>query len=130
MMQRIKAITKFDITYTNITRRFNKMSLPMVDHNNETIADHQTWLYKRRQQSNYETLMQLLSLRSQALNNTISVKNGSLWEMEFEYESSVDMETLMADCHGVPMIIGLDEQDGISSYISCFENANLWFEET
>lgn len=115
MSHRIKCYTLFDITKTNITSR--------------TKPDDgvENWLHKRNTQCNFDTILQIVSLRSQPevtkepYKVEIEFDNfGSLykekhvipcWVFEFEVQhSSVfdngsdELGALYIDCDNVPMI--------------------------
>lgn len=86
---------------------------------------------QRNQQSNFETLLQIISLRSQPENITIpEIEKTNLkswgdgykkqdvpsWIFTFEIihnavfnNGSNELGNLYSDCEGVPMILGLDE---------------------
>jgi hypothetical protein len=135
MSFRIRCYTLFDITSTGILNR----SKPPVD------ADD-TWLLKRNTQCNFDTILQVISLRSQpevikypernigdpkCFGST--VKTDHHWTFDFEIQHASVFENgiqplggLYADCNGVPMI---KIPENISSFLNTSdEMKNIHFE--
>lgn len=119
--------TLFDITKTNVSNRRKTMDIV----SSEIIK-------QRNQQSNYETVIQVISLR--ALPENISEpkvtkmvdKNVNCWEFQFEVlQNSVfndgdnELGNLYTDCNGVPMIVGLDESKNLTPILN---KDNIYFE--
>ena len=119
-MNRMICRTLFDITRTGVKHAFNAGRLPFRDASGQMITDHRTWMLARNQQRNWETLLQLLSLRTQP----VDVGDPSLWlggEVWWAFEFGVEDPAALAlgdrpwgqieqDCAMVPMLIGLREQ--------------------
>jgi len=119
-MQRLICRTLFDITRTEVKHAFNIGRLPFQDHAGQQIADHRSWMLSRNQQRNWETLIQILSLRTQPQD----IADPHFWlgdNMWWAFEFSIhDVATLALDnrpygqieqdCSMVPMLIGLREQ--------------------
>lgn len=149
-MQRIKAYTLLDITNTGIVRNFKKDFLPYTDKNGNIINSEQEWLFGRRQERNYETLLQVLSLRTQPMDieGPIIIEDDikkyqfgkqyktqhPIWMMEFGYETVNALATdddpiglLYSDCNNVPMIVNLNEGGNVSPYIDCVDTKNTYF---
>ena len=121
-MQHITIETDFDITNTGVIRAFKKGVLP-AKVAGRVIHSKEEWMKNRRQQANWETIIQLISLRTQPLNINTTEKNG-VWILEFDVESisvyaSVDdqLGLLKADFNRVPLIIGLNETKVLTDYI-------------
>lgn len=118
-MHRIKCYTLFDITQTGVLNR----SKPTGD-------DVESWIKRRNTQCNFDTILQVISLRSQpevvktpqGIEMTESVydlfgflyskENVNCWIFEFEVQHSsvfengiISLGALYKDCEGVPMII-------------------------
>jgi len=118
-MYRIRCTTLFDITQTGVLNR----SKPTE----ENIED---WVKRRNTQCNFDTVLQVISLRSQpeVVRLPVSVEltepnhqlfgflysseNVNCWKFEFEVQHSsvfengvVPLGALYKDCEGVPMII-------------------------
>lgn len=111
MPQRFKLYTTIDITNTGIR-------------NKSVTVDE--WDHKRNQQRNYDTLIQVISLRAQpiviSLDSVLIPSNHCdfkvnedlirVWEMTIDIEHAdvfgKDFELLKNDLHLVPIIPGLD----------------------
>jgi hypothetical protein len=120
MSHRIACYTLFDITKTGVLNR----ARPGVD-----VTDNNDWFRKRNTQCNFDTILQVISLRAQPdvtkdpqvnymnladidyFGYTLKGKNIPIWTFDFEVQhSSVfedgisEMGALYKDCEGVPMI--------------------------
>lgn len=135
-MKTIVCNTKFDITPTGVLGQY-KENREIVNHSDQTpINNLATWTRARNQQRNWETLTQIISLRCLPENITQPVRKQNAWSFTFEVESLSaisaqpdDLYYLMHDATGVPMILGLDEDAGISSAIETrLEDCNTWFQ--
>lgn len=108
-MQKISVATMFDCTNSGV-RSYRRGDLNDED-----------WNFKRNQQRNWETVLQCVSLRCQPLNISgpycFSNENDQLyWTFNFEIDrqdiflqDNDPLGALKADCHGVPMLVGLNE---------------------
>ena len=128
---KIKCVTLFDITKTNISNR------------RHLFSDNVPGLVKQRnQQSNLETLLQVIGLRSQPEDITeplvistpkelwgskYSKKSLKSWEFTFTVghkeifrNDGDELGNLQSDCNGVPMIIGLDEGVELMPTLECY----------
>jgi hypothetical protein len=129
--------TLFDITATGITGHYKSTRIPFLDRAGQDIHDQASWERARNQQRNWETIMQIISLRTQIFDHTIPVKDqtGSRWMFEFETEisgafgSEADpTEILRTDAQGVPMMRELDNNPNIKAYIQTHgSQQNIWF---
>lgn len=139
MPDRIRCRTLFDITATGIRSNYKTSRIPCVDNQGNKIQDLAQWNKARNQQRNWETLNQLISLRSlpEEITEPILADNEDkkYWEFEFTVPS---IEALMInenpvsalehDCCGVPMILGLNETPGVSQTLEAnTQNSNVWF---
>ena len=141
---KIKCITLFDITKTDVISRRHS-------HENRVGAE----LTKQRsQQSNFETILQIISMRAQPEDITepeklmLSTKN-SEWGNDYATKSKIpswqftftvaqdyvfhnglsDIGNLIKDSNGIPMIIGLDEWAKIKNTIDHTDQyRNIYFE--
>jgi len=144
MSHRIKCYTLFDITYTGIRQR-NKIP---------EGVDTQKFIYQRNTQNNLDTLLQVISLRSQPeiLQNPIMIEynleeldyfgfmytgeNVLVWMFEFEvHHSSVfndgieEFGYLYNDCDGIPMVKCNTEYDKLTNFLDINpETKNIYFE--
>jgi hypothetical protein len=101
------------------------------------ITDAESWNRARNQQRNWETVTQILGLRTQLfrLQDPIVDTSRSAWMFEFETESDniygndVDPTSILrADADGVPMLTGLDNKHELASTIVTQGPAqNIWF---
>ena len=129
--------TLFDITATGITGHFKVTRIPFVDLAGQHIADQSMWNRARNQQRNWETLTQILSLRTQLfdLTNPIKDRSGTSWMFEFEtdrdgaFGSDNDpTEILRSDADGVPMLLDLDNRSDLLPVLRTHgPEQNIWF---
>lgn len=128
--------TLFDITTTGVTGHYKSSRVPFQDRANNNITNEANWNRARNQQRNYETLVQLISMRVQIFNLTESVENNNEWSFEFEIEtpdgfgnSDNPTENLEVDGDGVPMLTGLNNRPQIGEMlITDGPNQNIWFD--
>lgn len=130
---KISCRTQFDITATGVTGHYKPSRIPFQDQAGQHITTVAEWERARNQQRNWETVTQLISLRTQIFNVTIPQQHNHVWQFEFEVETDQLFEfddnsvgILHMDCDGVPMIVGLDETNTRTSILK--PNANIWFE--
>ena len=122
-MQTIDVVTYFDCTPTG-TKSYRKLqpgTVNAVGHKIQTMDD---WNYSRNQQRNWETILQVVSLKTQAIDISNPVimtrEDKKTWQFSFgiEHEGIYDDGTLGGDklgllkqeVKGVPMIVGLGER--------------------
>mgnify|MGYP003349887689 CR=1 FL=1 len=110
---KIRCTTSFDITATGVTGHCKPSRLPFQDRSGQMITNEQEWNHARNQQRNWETLTQLISLRTQVDMPTTPALVDQTWSFEFEVESDtifaneVDpLGVLKNDCYHVPMLLG------------------------
>ena len=130
---KILCTTAFDITATGVTGRYRSTRLPFEDRAGHHIDTEQAWNRSRNQQRNWETLVQLISLRAQPIMlenpkrltdaDTITLGLGThwpipqtVWTVSFATEhtrvysdGSDDLGQLKRECQHVPMLSGLTE---------------------
>lgn len=118
----IRIRTTFDITPTGTKGQFNEGAKGIVDKLGNSIDTQDDWIKSRNKQRNWETLQQVCSLRCQMFDiRGPQQEHGhaqDVWLMQFVTEvdqvfakDGDPLGLLKEDCHGVPMIIGLDESD-------------------
>lgn len=130
--------TTFDITITGVKNNFNINRLPFTDQTGRVISAAEQWHHSRNQQRNWDTINQLLSLRSLPHSITPSQRDDtgdvSIWHFEF----SIDHDDALAegdrvfgaleqDCRDVPMITGLDETPGQTQVLD--PGSNIGFQQ-
>jgi hypothetical protein len=147
MMQKIRCYTLFNITKTGITNRRNSSKLgPDKD---------KEWEKLRNTQCNFDTLIQIISLRSQPENITDPVQEivlfedcdlfgfmydkqecQSTWSFEFTvnyhgvYNDGInELGHLYSDCDSVPMIKTEGDWDKLPVFLDTSpELRNIYFE--
>ena len=129
--------TLFDITATGVTGHCKQTRMPFTDHAGQHIVDVESWNRSRNQQRNWETITQILSLRTQlfALTDPISDQTGTRWMFEFETETdgvygpeSDPVAVLRSDADGVPMLRELDNDPDVDTVlITNGPRQNIWF---
>jgi len=147
-VQTITVYTLFDITETGVVRSFKMDNLPFTTISGVTILRELEWRFARRQQSNLEILLQVMSLRVQlhdvvshssvveGLNNHKFNKKFKgkhrVWSLTFgveQVDALIDgnnpIGALCNDCNHVPMLIDLNETIS-DNYLDC-NKANIYF---
>jgi hypothetical protein len=129
--------TLFDITATGVTGHYKPNSLPFQDRAGQHIHSAESWNRSRNQQRNWETITQILSLRTQlfALTEPMQDQTGTRWMFEFETESegiygpeSDPVSVLRADADGVPMLRELNNDSDVGTMlITAGPRQNIWF---
>jgi len=129
--------TLFDITATGVTGHFKSSRIPFTDNAGQQILDTDQWNRSRNQQRNWETITQILSLRTQLflLTDPICDQSGTRWMFEFETESdgiygpnSDPVQVLRDDANAVPMLLDLDNALDLDPYlITVGPRQNIWF---
>ena len=81
--------TLFDCTHTGVTGHFRPQQLPYTTKSGIKLETPEHWNLARNQQRNWETLTQILSLRTQLFEITdpIPDQTGTRWMFEFETEA-------------------------------------------
>lgn len=129
--------TMFDITATGVTGHCKMTRMPFTDRAGQQINDADAWNRSRNQQRNWETITQILSLRTQLFGLTDPVQDttGTRWMFEFETESngiygpdSDPTQVLRADASGVPMLRELNNDPDIENIlVTEGPRQNIWF---
>ena len=129
---KIQCQTLFDITATGTTGHVKPSRMPYRDLTGTKITDVESWNRSRNQQRNWETVTQLISLRTQVDNLQEPVAIQDRWQFEFEVENEnlfnngIDrLAVLKTDCAGVPMIVGLNEAQSLTPLLTI--GTNIWF---
>ncbi len=128
---KIQCQTLFDITATGVTGHYKPARMPFYDSRGQLINSMESWNLARNQQRNWETLTQLVSLRTQVDIN-LPQRTEPRWIFDFEvstndiFSDGADpLATLKLDCNGVPMLIGLDEFVLTGAVLAV--DTNIWF---
>ncbi len=134
---KVKVVTLFDCTATGVIGHYRHEKLPITLPSGEKVIDYPGWMKARNQQRNWETVTQLLQLRSQILLDEVPHRNElGQWEFEFEVERSDTynndnnpFKLLQEDCEKVPIVVGLTESDGCEGVIRTQgAEQNIWFQ--
>jgi hypothetical protein len=117
MTTRIRVTTHFDCTATGVTGHFRANTLPFQDQEGQEIQDQTTWNRSRNQQRNWETILQIIGLYTQAQDISPTENTEGKWQFEFStdfddvFSSQGDpLGLLKTACCGVPMFYDLDTQ--------------------
>ena len=128
---KIQCQTLFDITATGTTGHVKPSRMPYVDNAGTKITDTESWNRSRNQQRNWETVTQLISLRTQVDDLKEPQWISDRWCFEFEVENenlfnngADRLAVLKTDCQGVPMLTGLDESNNDTVLVV---DKNIWF---
>lgn len=127
-MRKVECHSLFDITNTGINGHTRNIAFPVTDKNGNQIMTSAELNRARNQQRNFDTLLQLIGLRTQIFNiESPTLCNSSLfpgqksWRFNFEIEDNaqwlVDRDefwVLKQDSDNTPMIIGLTEDPGLN----------------
>ena len=129
--------TLFDITATGVTGHFKTTRIPFMDQAGQPVTDQATWNRSRNQQRNWETITQILGLRTQLFDMTRPVQDtgGTSWMFEFETETSGTFgpdsdptQILRQDADGVPMLLDLDNRSDLLPMLRTHgPEQNIWF---
>jgi hypothetical protein len=132
---KVECITRFDITNTGVTGHFKSSRVPFEDHSRHKIIDQESWDRARNQQRNWETLTQLISLRTQVFDISNPIQEDAVWRFEFSTETPDVFGTtddpvriLREDSNLVPMLRELDNDTDIEPMlITSGPKQNIWF---
>jgi len=127
--------TGFDITATGVTGHFKLSRVPFEDRAGNTIEDIANWNRSRNQQRNWETVQQIISMRTQISESSVPQREGSTWHFEFETETpgvygtdDDPVAVLYSDAEGVPMLVDLDNHRDLAPFvITSGHEQNIWF---
>ena len=131
-MKKIRCSTLFDITQTGVDNHNRTVAWPYVTRTGLSIGNQGDLLRARNQQRNFDTIIQVLSMRTQPMNISapnqlddqdpaawgfgIIAQSARVWTFTFDVESegiwdrdSDELYWLRTDSEGVPMILNLTE---------------------
>jgi len=144
-MRKIKCYCLFDITSTGVTGHQRQSTYPFTTKKGHVIVDQLHLTNARNQQRNWDTVLQLIGLRTQVFEITdpVIIKNENIfsnaksddrvWAFTFEIEPqaqwSVDNDEfwiLKHDSERTPMIVGLQETALLEPWITALgADANI-----
>lgn len=134
-MTKILCRCLFDCTATGVTGHFKSSRIPFTDKAGQSITDETAWNRARNQQRNWETLTQIISLRTQVMELTEPEFYDGAWEFEFATETADaygpeedPTRILRLDAEGVPMIQNLPTGEIITQQlVTQGLDQNIWF---
>ena len=148
-MINIVCYTLYDITPSGIKSHTRSLNFPTTDRTGRIIHNIQGWDEARNQQRNWETILQVVSLRAQPENCTLpvsfitplaktefSVKKGKSKVWSFAFDSEIDdafevndnpIGALIDDVNMVPMITNLTESSNVGPVLQSIVNKNIYF---
>ena len=133
-MLQFECRTLFDITDTGVVGHYKSARVPFRCRNGTLVTDEHSWNRARNQQRNWETLTQLISLRTQIIDVTDPARNKKYWGFTFNTEVDVfstytdPVGVLKGDSEGVPMLTMLDNDPNIDSVlVPSGVGQNIWF---
>jgi hypothetical protein len=134
-MTKILCRCLFDCTATGVTGHFKSSRIPFADRAGQQVTDETSWNRSRNQQRNWETLTQIISLRTQVIDLTDPERFDGAWEFEFTTETpdaygpeSDPTQILRLDSAGVPMLQTLPTGEIISQELVVQgQDQNIWF---
>lgn len=136
-MIQISVRTLFDCTATGVVGHIKHEQLPFKDRAGQVVSNEQEWTRSRNQQRNWESLLQVISLRTQPFDVVDPVvDSNNCWTFTFNVEfdslysdGNDDLAELKKDLDQVPMIVGLNEATEIIGALSVYgADSNIWFE--
>lgn len=129
---RIRCTTTVDITATGVKNRFYKSRMPFRDQLGRLIDTDAAWHQSRAQQSNWETVNQLISLRTLTEEVSLPEHQQDNWQFEFEVTDAAAwsqdddaLGLLKQDCDQVPVMPTCNSAETLLR-TTC--DANCWFD--
>jgi hypothetical protein len=128
--------TLFDITATGTTGHPKTAQWPRPDRSGAIISSAETWNLSRNQQRNWETLQQIIGLRTQisAITDPVIDASGTRWMFEFETDTagafgpeSDATAVLREDADGVPMLSPAQDTPLDTCLRTHGNRQNIWF---
>ena len=129
--------TLFDITVTGTTGHCKSARMPFRDRAGQLISTEQQWHRSRNQQRNWETLTQILGLRTQLFELTLPIQDSTGTRWMFEFATEFDgvygpvtdpTQVLRADADGVPMLLALNNSEDLVPVLRTYGvGQNIWF---
>jgi hypothetical protein len=126
--------TTFDITFTGTTGYFQPHKLPYKDSSGQLIESNTAWNHSRNQQRNFETISQIISLRTQIFEIVYPIRRKSKWYFEFSVEDvsvygseSDPFDVLKSDARNGPMIVYHNQSIKTNMLVVEGIDQNVWF---
>jgi hypothetical protein len=129
--------TLFDITATGTTGHCKPTRIPFLDGAGQLISTESDWHRSRNQQRNWETLTQILGLRTQIFELTSPIQNSTRTHWMFEFATEFDgvygptddpTQILRADAEGVPMLLFQNNTADLMPVLRTHGSGqNIWF---
>jgi len=128
--------TLFDITATGTTGHPKTAQWPCQDRIGATISCVATWNLSRNRQRNWETLQQIIGLRTQisAITDPVTDASGTRWMFEFDTDTagafgsdSDSTAVLRTDADGVPMLSLMQDTPMDTCLRTHGPRQNIWF---
>jgi hypothetical protein len=131
-MRKVECHSLFDITDTGINGHTRNIAFPITDKNGNQIMTSAELNRARNQQRNFDTLLQLIGLRTQIFSiespkvcSTPLFPGKKCWQFSFEIEDNaqwlVDRDefwVLKQDSDSTPMITGLTEDPDLDPILN------------
>lgn len=106
--------------------------MPFQDNGGQQVTTMQEWNRSRNQQRNWETVNQIIALRTLPEDISMPVHEKDEWSFEFTVDvpSTIEIDgdpigALLQDCQDVPMLTGLDESRDIGACLDPPRNINF-----
>lgn len=140
MSMKVRCRCCFDITATGVKHNFNGARLPFRDKTGAVIDSEKAWHRSRNQQRNWETLLQIISLRTLPAEVTdprpVQDAVQKYWQFDFVVDQPGSLQLdgdpvglLLNDSDGVPMHKDLNEDDiAADCLIPKGSGANVFFD--
>lgn len=128
--------TLFDITATGTTGHPKSAQWPCTDRSGTIISCAATWNTSRNRQRNWETLQQIIGLRTQIshITDPVTDAGGTRWMFEFDTDTagafgsdSDATAVLRADADGVPMLTQPQDTAMDACLRTRGPRENIWF---
>ena len=140
-LMQISCYTTFDITRTRVVGHFKPAAIPFKDYAGQLVDSKLTWEHSRNQQRNWETLTQVISLRTQLLDITdpelvdyTKWPDQRVWTFTFniEFDQVFELEKnkiglLLQDINQVPMLLNLTETANTQPWLMTKKTPNIAF---
>lgn len=134
-MIRIHCKCLFDITCTGVTGYYKPARIPFIDNARKKITDEGSWNISRNQQRNWETLTQILSLRTQIFDVNNPIKNNEEWTFDFTIsdisvfgDNDNPFSILKEDANNIPMLTNIvSNKIDTDMLVTSGPKQNIWF---